>query len=156
MRPAGISLASLPSGRQRLRIEGRALLRAWLWARPAEAVTAIEVNVGDAFTASFLRTGTRVPLPRAGALSGIGLLGDAIGRRTRARGIGGGGRSAGGLTGRSTVGATGVGRGRGIGRRRGIGWGGGIGGGGGGGVVGGLQLPPPRRAPHTHTPPTCL
>src|SRR5262249_57291698 len=126
MRPAGISLASLPSGRQRLRIEGRALLRAWLWARPAEAVTAIEVNVGDAFTASFLRTGTRVPLPRAGALSGIGLLGDAIGRRTRARGIGGGGRSAGGLTGRSTVGATGVARRRGIGRRRAIGWGGAI------------------------------
>src|SRR5262249_45847866 len=64
-RPAGISLASLPSGRQRLRIERRALLRAWLRARPSEAVTAIDVNVGDAFTASFLRTGTRVPLPRA-------------------------------------------------------------------------------------------
>ena len=128
MRPAGISLASLPSGRQRLRIERRALLRAWLRARPSEAVTAIDVNVGDAFTASFLRTGTRVPLPRARALGGICLRGDAIGRRTRARSVGGGGRTAVGLTGRSTVGATGIAWRRSIGWsraggwRRGIGW----------------------------------
>jgi hypothetical protein len=117
----GVSLASLPSGRQRLRIERRALLRAWLRARPSEAVTAIDVNVGDAFTASFLRTGTRVPLPRARALSGICLRGDVIGRRTRARSVGGGGRTAVGLTGRSTVGATGIAWRRGIGRRRAIG-----------------------------------
>ena len=126
MRPAGISLASLPSGRQRLRIERRALLRAWLRARPSEAVTAIDVNVGDAFTASFLRTGTRVPLPRARALAGICLSGDAIGRRTGARGVDGPG--AVGLTGRSTVGATGIawrrsiGWSRAVGWRRGIGW----------------------------------
>src|SRR5262249_9061247 len=103
--PAGISLASLPSGRQRLRIERRALLRAWLRARPSEAVTAIDVNVGDAFTASFPRTGPRVPLPRARALTGICLSGDTIGRRTRARGVDG--SSAVGSTGRSTVGPDG-------------------------------------------------
>src|SRR5262249_61844474 len=79
---------------QRLRIEGRALLRAWLRARRLVAVTAIDIDVSDAHTASFLRTGTSVPLPRAGALSGIGLRGDAIGRRTRAGGVGGRGRRA--------------------------------------------------------------
>src|SRR5262249_56600881 len=78
------------------------------------AVAAIDINVGDAHPASFIRAGTRVPLPRAGALSGIGLRGDAVGRRTRARGVGGRGRSAVGLTGRSTVGSTGIAGSRGI------------------------------------------
>jgi len=150
MRPAGISLASLPSGRQRLRIERRALLRAWLRARPSEAVTAIDVNVGDAFTASFLRTGTRVPLPRARALGGICLRGDAIGRRTRARSVGGGGRTAVGLTGRSTVGATGIAWRRGIGRRRAIGWRSGIGRRRRRAVLGVCRLHPSRRCQNAH------
>jgi hypothetical protein len=72
-------------------------------ARRLEAVTAIDVNVGDAHVAAFLWPGTGVPFPRARALSGIGLRGDAIRRRTRARGVGG---TAVGLTGSSTVSST--------------------------------------------------
>jgi hypothetical protein len=101
--------------------------RLWGRARRLVAVTAIDVDVGHAHPASLTRTGTRVPLPRARALSGICLLGDAIGRRTRARGVGGSSAPR-GLTGRSTVGSTGIawrlgiGWSRAIGRRRGIGW----------------------------------
>src|SRR5262249_32205748 len=82
--------------------------------RRLEAVSAIDIAVSDAHTAPFLRPRAGVPLPRAGALSGIGLRGDAVGRRTRARGVGGRGRSAVGLTGRSTVGSTGIAGSRGI------------------------------------------
>jgi hypothetical protein len=94
--------------------------RLWGGARRLEAVTAINVNVGHAHSAAFLWPGTSVPLPRARALTGIGLSGDAIGRRTGAGGVGG--RSAGGLTGRSTVGSTGIAWRRGIGWSRAIGW----------------------------------
>src|SRR5215831_3805146 len=98
----------------------------WGWAILHKAVTAIEVDMLYALIAATHRTGTRVPLPRAGALAGICLSGDAIGRRTGARGVGG--RGAVGLPGRSTVGATGIawswsiGWSRAVGWRRGIGW----------------------------------
>ena len=120
MRPAGCLWRRSPSGRQRLRIEGRAPLRGR--AILQEAVTAIDVDILYALTAAANRTHTRVPFPWAGALTGVCLRGDAIGRRTRARSVGGGGRTAVGLTGRSTVGATGIAWRRGIGRRRAIGW----------------------------------
>lgn len=118
MRPAGCLWRRSPSGRQRLRIEGRAPLRGR--AILQEAVTAIDVDILYALTAAANRTHTRVPFPWAGALTGVCLRGDAIGRRTRARGVDG--RSAVGLTVRSTVGATGIAWRRGIGRRRAIGW----------------------------------
>src|SRR5262249_61110217 len=72
-----------------------------------------------ALIAATHRTGPRVPLPRARALAGICLTGDAIGRRTGARGVDGPG--AVGLTGRSTVGATGIAWRRSIGWSRGAG-----------------------------------
>ena len=118
MRPAGCLWRRPPSGRQRLRIEGRAPLRGR--AILQEAVTAIDVDILYALTAAANRTHTRVPFPWAGALTGVCLRGDAIGRRTRARGVDG--RSAVGLTVRSTVGARGIAWRRGIGRRRAIGW----------------------------------
>src|SRR5262249_61809465 len=94
--------------------------------RRLEAVTAIDIDVSDAHTAPFLRPRAGVPLPRAGALSGIGLRGDAIGRRTRAGGVGGRGRSAVGLAGGTTGGSTGIAWGRGITWSRGVGGRGGI------------------------------
>ena len=98
----------------------------WGWAILLKAVTAIEVGMLYALIAATHRTGPRVPLPRARALTGICLSGDAMGRRTGARGVDGPG--AVGLTGRSTVGATGIawrrsiGWSRAVGWRRGLGW----------------------------------
>src|SRR5262249_29121470 len=96
--------------------------RLWGGARRLEAVTAIKVNVGHAHSAAFFWPGTSVPLPRAGALSGIYLTRNVIGRRTRARGVDEIRAIRLRGTGRSTVDPTGIwGRG-GIGRRRAIGW----------------------------------
>jgi hypothetical protein len=99
-------------------------LALWGRARRLEAVTAIDIDVSDAHVAPFLRAGTSVALPRARALSGICLRGNAIGRWTRARGVGG--RTGVGLTGRSTVrstvGSSGIAWRRGIGWRRAVGW----------------------------------
>src|SRR5262249_48818484 len=93
--PQGIPPVYLSGRRASLRpkrLRGLCKFSASGRARRLEAVTAIDVNVGDAHTAPFLRPGTGVPLPRAGALSGIRLRGNAIGRRTRTRGVGGSGR----------------------------------------------------------------
>ena len=84
------------------------------------AVAAIDIGVGDAHTAPFTRAGTSVPLPWTLALSGICSSRNVIGRRTRARGVDE--STAGGLTGRSTVGSAGVPLGRVIRLRRVIRW----------------------------------
>src|SRR5215471_3880484 len=87
-----------------------------LFARPLVSVPTDGVGVGNAHIASLIRAGSGVPLPRAGALTGIDLTRNVIGRRTGARGIDDitARRSRG--TGRATVGATG------IFSRRGVGW----------------------------------
>jgi hypothetical protein len=69
------------------------------------AVTATRIGVLDAHGAAFTRAGSRVPLPRA---LGRCLPRNVIGRRTRARGVDETTAGTGGLTGGSTVGATGV------------------------------------------------
>ena len=86
-------------------------------ARLLVAVTATDIGVFDAHGAAFTRARARVPLPRA---LGSCLPRNVIGRRTRARGVDE--TTAGGLTGRSTVGSAGVPLRRVICLRRAIGW----------------------------------
>jgi hypothetical protein len=92
----------------------------WRRARLVVAVTAKCIGVFDAHIAAFTRAGSRVPFPRALAWTGIRLARNIIGRRTRARGVDE--STAGGLTGRSTVGSAGVPLGRVIRLRRVIRW----------------------------------
>src|SRR2546430_627226 len=98
-----------------------------LFALPLESVATHGVGVGNAHIAPLIRAGSGVPLPWAGALTGIDLTRNVIGRRTRARGVDEitARRSRG--TGRATVGATGIFSRRGIRLRRAIGWGSAVG-----------------------------
>jgi hypothetical protein len=98
------------------------LFRTLLWrrARLVVAVTAKCISVFDAHAAAFTRAGSRVPLPRALACTAIRLARNVIGRRARARGVDE--STAGGLTGRSTVGSAGGPLRRVIRLRRAIRW----------------------------------